>query len=362
MNNRSYNFMIFVLVSLSLVLVLSCQSEAAASKPPVQSGALEAKSPEKAVVKEPNVSGPVPHLKFDKMVHDFCDVSPDSVNTCTFGFTNTGPGALEITQIKGTCKCTVPALLKTDYAPGESSEVSVQFHAPTYQGPTSQNIFVFSNDPENPKIELTVQAHVQSQVRVTPETMSLSLVDANNAGAVAITLKSLDNEQFAITSINSEGSVFTIDFDPNFISDTHTLYPKVNIENLRRSLGGYITMGINHPACKSVRVQYTCMREFEASPSVIIIRDAVIGEVQKRTIYLTSNYNQPIEIESIASDKGIVKVSAQEQTESRFKIDVDMIPPPKEGSSRVFSDTLHIKIKNKEQLDIPCRGFYKMGQ
>jgi hypothetical protein len=366
--------MISVLVSLSLVLVSSCQPEAAGSKPPVSSGTLETKSPEKVVVKEPNVSpekvaveepnvpGPAPHIKFDKVVHDFCDVSPDSVNTCMFGFSNTGTAALQITQTRGTCKCTVPDLQKKDYAPGESGELSVQFHAPTSQGPTSQHIIVSSNDPENPRVELTIQAHVQLQVRVAPETMSLSLVDSNNAGAVAITLKSLDNEQFAITNINTESGVFTIDFDPNNISDTHTLYPKVNVENLRRYLGGYIVIEINHPACRSVRVGYTCPKEFEASPSVIIIRDAVVGEVQKRTIFLTSNYNQPIELGSIASEKGIVKVIGQEQTENRFKIDVEIVSPPKEGQLRIFSDMLHIKIEDKGEIIIPCRGFYKMGQ
>lgn len=351
------------MVSLLVVLVFSCQAEAKRSKQSVQPAApKDSNAPEKAAAEKPKVSGPAPHIKFDKLVHDFGSISPDSINTCTFGFTNTGPGTLEIAQIRGTCKCTVPELVKKDYAAGESSQVSIQFHAPQYAGPTSQNIFVSTNDPENPKVELTIRGHVQSQVQVTPETMNLSLVDANNAGAVAITLKSLDNEQFAITSINSEGGVFTIDFDPNFISDTHTLYPKVNIENLRRYLGGYIVFNINHPASKTVRLQYSCMREFEASPTVVIIRDAVVGEAQKRTIYLTSNYNQPIEIESIASDKGIVKVTGQEQTANRFKMDVDIVPPPKEGSSRVFADVLHIKIKDKEEIAVPCRGFYKMGQ
>jgi hypothetical protein len=355
--------MISGIVLLSVVLIFSYQAQAKRSKLSVQPAApRDSNVPEKTAAEKPKASGAAPNIKFDTVVHDFCDVSPDSVNTCKFGFKNTGRGTLEITQTKGTCKCTVPDLQKKVYAPGEAGEISVQFHAPTYQGPTSQNIFVSSNDPENPRVELTIRAHVQSQVRVTPESMNLSLIDANNAGAVAITLKSIDNERFAVTGIASEGNVFTVDFDPNNISDTHTLYPKVNIENLRKYLGGYLVFAINHPHCGSVRVQYNCLREFETSPAVIIIRDAVPDQNQTRTVYLISNYNQPIEIESITSEKGIVKVVGQEQTENRFKIDVNVLPPPKEGQSRVFSDVLHIKIKGKEQIDIQCRGFYKLGQ
>ena len=348
MNSRLCNYL--VLVMFSLVLVFSFQAQAKQSKPS-----------EKAPVAEPNVSGPASHIKFDNPVHDFCDVAPDSSNGCTFNFTNTGRGTLQITDTRGTCKCTVPELQKKDYAPGESGQLTVQFRAPTFQGPTSQNIFVFSNDPENSKVELTVKAVVWPKVRVTPEIMTLSLLDANSAGAVAITLKSLDKEPFAITGINAEGGAVTIDFDPNNVSDTHIVYPKVDMENLRKYLSGYIVFNLNHPSCKSVRLQYSCLKEFESSPSVIILRDAIAGEVQKRTIYLTSNYNQPIELESIGSDKGFINVTAKEQTENRFKIDVDIFPPPREGPSRVFSDTLHIKLKGKEPIDIPCRGFYKIS-
>jgi hypothetical protein len=103
------------------------------------------------------------------------------------------------------------------------------------------------------------------------------------------------------------------------------------------------------------------MKEFDTSPSVIILRNAQAGEVQQRSIFLTSNYNEPIEVESVKSDKGIVKVINQVKTENRFQFDVEITPPAKEGQLRVFSDTLHIKLKGKDEINIACRGFYKIG-
>ena len=297
-------------------------------------------------------------IKFDAVSHDFGKVAPGSANNCKFGFSNVGTGTLKIDRLQGTCKCTVPDLKKKEYAPGESGEITVQFHAPKYQGPTSQHVMVFSNDANTSRAELEIKAYVESQVQVTPDQMSLSLL-APNAGASEITIKSIDKEKFAITKVESPGNVVSIDFDPNNSSDTHVFKPVINIDNLHKYLDGYIVFTLNHPRCTSVRVQYSCMKEFETSPSVIILRNAVAGEVQARTIYVTSNYNQPIEIESITSDKGIVKVTGQEKTENRFKLDVTVTPPAREGRLRVFSDNLHIKIKGKEQIDIPCRGFYK---
>jgi hypothetical protein len=348
----------------SLVLVFSYQSYAAKRpRASAQPAASKSSAPsEKTTAKEPNASALAPHIKFDNLVHDFCEVSPDSMNNCTFTFKNTGPGILNITRTGGTCKCTVPELTKKEYAPGESGQITVQYHAPVYPGPTSQSVHVSCNDPQNPNTELVITATVVSKVRVTPDTMKLSLVDANNAGAVPITLNSLDGERFAVTGVESEGNVLTVAFDSNNISDTHTLYPKVNIENLRKYLGGNLIININHPSSSSVRVQYNCLKEFEASPAVIIIRDANAGQPQSRTVYLISNYNEPIEIEPVTSEKGFIKAVSQDKTESRFRIDVQIIPPPRAGDNRVFMDVLHIKIKNKEEITIPCRGFYKPTQ
>jgi hypothetical protein len=340
--------------------VLAAKAKDKESKKPLKTILSKRAKGEKEVeVKKTEIIPSGAMIKFEKTAHDFGKVSPDSQNDCNFIFTNVGTGTLEITGTKGTCKCTVPDLQKKSYAPGESGTLKVSFHAPKFQGATSQNVFVSTNDPNNARAELEIKAFVQSQVQVEPEKLSLSLVEANG-GAKDITLKSIDNENYAITKITSEGNVFKIDFDPNKVSQSHILKPKVNVENLKRFLSGAILIELNHPTCKTVKVDYVCMREFEASPSAIIVRDAVEKEAQKRTIYLISNYNEKIAIESAVSDKGIVKVLSQKETENRFEFEVEITPPAREGRLRVFADTLHIKIKGKEQLDVPCRGFYKL--
>ncbi|HBG27154.1 MAG: hypothetical protein A2Y10_18545 [Planctomycetes bacterium GWF2_41_51] len=297
-------------------------------------------------------------IKIDNPVYDFGEIAPDSMNEAKFAFKNVGEDILKIDHLQGTCKCTVPDLAKKEYAPGETGEVTVQFHAPKYQGPTSQHVIVFSNDAQTPRAELEIKAYIKLAVHVSPENLNLSLLDPN-AGAQPITFVSTDNEKFAITKIESTGNVISFDFDPNNVSEKHVLEPIVNTTYLRNNLSGAISFTVNHPKCKDLRVQWTSLKEFEASPSVIILRNANPGEIQKRSIYLTSNYNQPIVIESVTSDKGIVKVTNQVQTENRFQFDVDIVPPAKEGQLRVFSDTLHIKINGKDEINIPCRGFYK---
>jgi hypothetical protein len=361
MNGRSFRFLaiaavICLISSISLAGLFGNKEKAKKDAPKPAPAKVEVK---KEVKEAPAVVSKA-RIQFDSNTHDFGELAPDVRVECKYKFTNVGQDVLKIDHLQGTCKCTVPDLAKKEYAPGESGEITVEFHAPKYQGPTSQHITVFSNDAQNPRAELELKAYVKLAVQISPENLNLSLIDANQ-GAGPITLTATDGEKFAITKIESLGNVITFDFDPNNYTEKHVLKPIINTAYLRNNLVGAATFTINHPKCKDVRLQWNCMKEFEASPSVIIIRNAEAGDIQKRSIFLTSNYNQPIEIESVKSDKGIVKVINQVQTENRFQFDVEIAPPAKEGQLRVFSDTLHIKIKGKEEINIHCRGFYKIG-
>jgi hypothetical protein len=362
MNKKFYNFVIFVVISQLLFCSAAfaksdkAKKQTASPKSEVNQPVLPAQDKEAPVTPPSNA-----RIKFDVPSHDFGQVGPESENNCTFKFTNVGKDILKIDRLQGTCKCTVPDLQKKEYAPGESGEITVKFHAPKFKGPTSQHVMVYSNDSNNPRAELEIKATVYLQVQVTPEQMTLSLVDPN-AGTGPIAISSLDGEKFAVTKIESTGNVISIASDSNNFSGKHIFKPVVNMDNLRNTLNGFIVFTLTHPKCGEIRVQFSCLKEYETSPSVIIIRNAVVGEIQKRTIYLTSNYNQPIDIESVTSDNGIIKVIKQEKTENRFEFNVEIAPPLSENKSHVFSDTLHIKLKGKGQLDVACRGFYKTGQ
>jgi hypothetical protein len=364
MNKRFYYFIIFIVVS-QLLFGSAVFAKSAKPQKSAKPAKVEVNQPANAAPAQKEESTVAPpsnaRIKFDAPSHDFGKIGPETNNACKFKFTNVGKDVLKIDRLQGTCKCTVPDLQKKEYAPGESGEITVDFHSPKFQGETSQHVMVFSNDSNDPRVELEIKAYVQVQVQVTPDTMGLSLI-APNGGASPITVASLDGEKFAVTKVESPGNVISISLDPNKVADKHIFNPVVDINNLRKNLTGVVLFTITHSKCSEIRMQFGCLREYEASPSVIIIRNAVVGEIQKRTIYLTSNYNQPIEIESVSSDKGTIKLINQENTENRFKFDVEIAPPLPEGKSKVFSDTLRIKIKGREQIDVACRGFYKAAQ
>ncbi len=94
-----------------------------------------------------------------------CDKSVEHV----FKFKNTGDANLIITSATGSCHCTVPALAKSEFAPGEEGEIKVVFDPKgKAAGKVQQRVTVVSNDPTSPTSSLTIEADLMAIVMVEP--------------------------------------------------------------------------------------------------------------------------------------------------------------------------------------------------
>ena len=233
------NWLIFagLVVGSVLLLQIGCQEQVgveAGSEPELTTSRAELSPPPEARA-APDVDELVPEIRFEKVVHGFGDIGPETRNVCGFKFTNTGGGLLKITSVSKTCGCTPYTLEKTEYAPGESGTLKVKYYSGKRPGPTIKRLFVFSNDKTRPKVTLTISANVVLKVAYEPKQLKLLLNEAN-AGCPEITLTSLDNQPFAIKDFKSTGECITADYDSSVKSNKFVLEPKVDIEKLQKAL------------------------------------------------------------------------------------------------------------------------------
>lgn len=100
---------------------------------------------------------------------DFGKILCDKPVEHVFKFKNTGDANLIITSATGSCHCTVPALSKSEYAPGEEGEIKVVFDPKgKAAGKVQQRVTVVSNDPTSPTSSLTIEADLMAIVMVEP--------------------------------------------------------------------------------------------------------------------------------------------------------------------------------------------------
>jgi len=349
------NYLISALVFSSVLLFqLGCQEQAKLAKKPTT--ALETAvvgSPQKD---EAALAKPAPKITFEKTVHDFGQIGLTSKKrVAEFKFTNTGDALLEITEVEKCCNV-VTRLDKTEYAPGESGVLKIEYRSPPKAGSDRKTVYVKSNDKTSPRIALALKAKIASKVSVAPKRLRLFL-EEENAGCPKIVLSSLDNQPFAITKFKSTGGCITADVDGSVEATKFVLVPGVDMEKLNNNLKGYITISLTHPEEKEAKIPFDVLPKFRISPPLIIAFNVEPQKPILRKITVLNNYGGDFEIESASSKDNTVKVLSQKKIRSGYQFEVEITPPPAEGKMQ-FVDVFFVKIKGGNGLGIVCRGFY----
>ena len=99
-------------------------------------------------------------LEISQKVWDFGFIPRGAKVTHDFLLKNVGNDTLKITNVRKSCGCTAAPLHKTVLPPGDTTQLEVTFSSGSYQGPVSKAIYVESNDPIEPFIDITFNATV----------------------------------------------------------------------------------------------------------------------------------------------------------------------------------------------------------
>ena len=299
-----------------------------------------------------------PRIEFQRLIHDFGDVGLGTNHLADFHFRNAGDGVLKIEQVTKTCGCTPFLLEKTEYAPGESGTLKVQYYAEAQYGSTAKQLVVQSNDRQNPAVTLAIQARIVTKVSCEPRVLNLSL-NRQNAACPNITLTSRDNKPFAIQSFRSTANCITADYNPSEKATRFVLQPKVDMEKLENTLNGRIEIGLTHPECKTVAISLRALPRFRISPGAIVFHGADPEKPVVKKVRIYNNYEDDFELESAMSPKGYVQVlNPKKLSNGGYELQLEITPPPPGDGTRGFTETVLVTVKGGKELKIPCNGFY----
>ncbi len=111
--------------------------------------------------------GPQPNIVIGESFYDFGSIGPNDVVTHDFVIANTGDAPLTISRAYTTCGCTTADFTSAVIPPGKVSIVTLRLDAGFHdvRGETvRRGVIIENNDPDEPNVELWVQA----SVRATP--------------------------------------------------------------------------------------------------------------------------------------------------------------------------------------------------
>lgn len=93
----------------------------------------------------PVFAGPFASIEFDKASFNFGTIEEGDIVSRAFTFTNTGDAPLIISDVKGTCGCTVPKWPHEPIMPGETAFVTINFDSKNKRGSQTQRIAITAN-------------------------------------------------------------------------------------------------------------------------------------------------------------------------------------------------------------------------
>jgi len=151
---------------------------------------------------------PVPAIKFEEETFDAGEAWEGEKVSHTFSFKNTGEAVLLIKKVKTSCGCTAAILSSKEIAPGLTGEIKATFNTKRFRGKQSKTVYVSSNDPKHPTIQLKLQATVKTAAAFKPRNLQFGQVTRGEETTRIIELIP-ESGTIKITQLTASPNIFT---------------------------------------------------------------------------------------------------------------------------------------------------------
>jgi len=109
-------------------------------------------------------AGGEPDILLEEEQLDLGPLQNGEVRSFEVEVVNQGTGDLVIEAVSTSCGCTSARVIPTTLGPGESGSLQVTFdsgaHGPEELGPVLKQVFIASNDPDQPELEFRLTADI----------------------------------------------------------------------------------------------------------------------------------------------------------------------------------------------------------
>ena len=170
-------------------------------------------------------TGPYPKVVVDEEEHDFGIMAVDEERRYKFVVRNEGEAPLKLKKGESTCKCTLSELAQQEIPPGGSAEIELAWTPKSSDAEFRQTAFVWTNDPEQKQIKLSVHGRVVQLVELRPGIWELGTISEGIPSSVSGTIHSSAVEDLELTSIETSSPLITATHTKLSESDLQELDP-----------------------------------------------------------------------------------------------------------------------------------------
>ncbi|MCE5302167.1 MAG: DUF1573 domain-containing protein [Planctomycetaceae bacterium] len=133
-------------------------------------------------------TGPSPKVVVDRADFEFGTLDMTGRGVHDFVLTNRGDATLVLAKGETSCRCAVSELAHEKVLPGESTKVRLTWKPTDESGPYRQTAVILTNDPDRPRVTLTVSGEIVVAARFAPSSLVFSRLtpDQSTSGSVRL--------------------------------------------------------------------------------------------------------------------------------------------------------------------------------
>jgi hypothetical protein len=173
-----------------------------------------------------------------------------------FTFTNQGDTPLLIDRVRSTCGCTGTLLSRKEIPPGKSGEVKITFNSSGMRGAVVKWIYIYSNDPANPKSKLQINGIVNPEIAIIPDKLRVTGMIPGEEREVQITLTNNSDHTIFLSNLTTAPATMTAKLSGSKLESGTSvqIQVKITIPPNKQHQNGYVTISTSSPRTPKLRI------------------------------------------------------------------------------------------------------------
>ncbi len=285
-----------------------------------------------------------------------------------FEIANEGDAPLELTDVKPACGCTV-AKFDRVIPPGKTGYVTIKLETANFGGPISKPVAVFTNDPENPKIQLVAKAEIRPYLGMNPGYARFIYVQGEQLRPIPQVLWAEDGSDIHVVGVKSPYEHLSVKYreaseeerDPDHAGMQWAFDVELDPNAPVGALRDYVEVTVDHPKQKTMRIPISgFVRPRQHVTPQKIDFGVLDGEALplQRVVDFTNFITKGIEVTS--TESGIEGLSVRVEQVGRrdghrFKLMLTVGPEIPKGEFKSVLK-LHITDEQTQVVEVPISG------
>lgn len=151
-----------------------------------------------------------PGLQVANPKFDFGEVYQGDKVPHVFEFVNEGDENLVIEKVRSSCGCTAVLVSDKVIPPGGKGELKASFDSTRFRNAVSKTIYVYSNDPVNPVMQLHLKGKVLDVVTIEPAQIHFGKITAEQTVAATVLLRNQGNKTLTLGKPHSTAAELVV--------------------------------------------------------------------------------------------------------------------------------------------------------